>query len=95
MVIASCTVVLDLPGVRSLKEKRSIIRPIVKRLPRQFNVAVAEVDHQNRWGSTVLGIVTVGNDARVLHSMLEKSVAWIEKERPDAPLVDYSISIGY
>lgn len=93
MHIAICTVTLDLPGVRSLKEKRSIIRPIIRRLPRKFNVAIAEVDYHDQWEATMIGFVTVGNDVRYLHGLLEKAVAWIERERPDAPLVDYRIEI--
>ncbi len=93
MHIARCLIELDLPDVYSLKEKRSIIKPILKRLPRQFNVAVAEVDYQDRWNMTLIALVTVGNDARYLHGLLEKAVAWVERERPDAPLAYYSIEI--
>lgn len=94
MVIASCVVELELPDVFSLKEKRSVIKPILARLPRQFNVAVAEVDHHDSWQRTTIGVVTVGNDAGYLHGLLEKAVAWIEEHHPDAPLADYAIEIG-
>lgn len=93
MVVATCVVKLHLEGVFSLKDKRSIVKSIVTRLPRQFNVAVAEVEHQDVWQTAVLGIVTVGNDARYLQGLLEKAVTWIETQRPDAPIVDYSIEI--
>lgn len=89
--IATCIVELNLTGVRSLKEKRRIVKSILSRLPRQFNVAVAEVDKHEVWGSAVIGLVTVGNDTAYLHGLLEKSVAWIEKTRPDAPVDVYVI----
>ena len=91
MVIVTCTVVLELHAVFSLKDKRSVVRYITKRLPRQFNVAVAEVDDQNVWRSSIIGIVGVGNDTGYLHGMMEKAVAWIEQQRPDCEIVDYSI----
>ena len=93
MVIASCVVTLQLEGAFSLKDKRRIVKSIVSRLRQQFNVAVAEVDYQDVWQTAVLGIVTVGNDARFLHTTLQKAVTWIEEQRPDAPIADYSIEI--
>jgi uncharacterized protein YlxP (DUF503 family) len=89
--IATCIIELNLAGVRSLKEKRRIVKSILSRLPRQFNVAVAEVDRHDVWGSAVIGLVTVGNDTAYLHGLLEKSVAWIEHARPDAPVDAYVI----
>ncbi|MEJ2753133.1 MAG: DUF503 domain-containing protein [Candidatus Promineifilaceae bacterium] len=89
--VATCIIELNLAGVRSLKEKRRIVKSILSRLPRQFNVAVAEIDKHDVWGSAVIGLVTVGNDTAYLHGLLEKSVAWIEHIRPDAPVDAYMI----
>jgi uncharacterized protein YlxP (DUF503 family) len=89
--IATCTIELNLTGVRSLKEKRRIVKSILSRLPRQFNVAVAEIDKQEVWQSAVIALVTVGNDTAYLHGLLEKSVAWIEQTRPYVPVDAYAI----
>lgn len=91
MHIATCTIQFSLYGVDSLKAKRSILKSILARLPRQFNVAVAEIDHQDSWSSAVICLVTVGNDAGRLHSVLERAVAYIERQRPDVPIADYAI----
>jgi hypothetical protein len=80
-----------LAGVSSLKEKRRIVKPILARLSREFNVAVAEVDQQDVWQSAVIGLVTLGNDSAYLHGLLEKSVAWLEQTRPDVPIEYYTI----
>jgi uncharacterized protein YlxP (DUF503 family) len=91
MHVATCVIKLHLEGVGSLKEKRRILKSILTRLPRQFNVATAEIDHHDIWQTAVIALVTVGNDAGYLHGLLEKAVAWIEQERPDVPIDDYSI----
>jgi uncharacterized protein YlxP (DUF503 family) len=91
MVVATCTLTLELDGVRSLKEKRSILKSIIARLRQEFNLSVAEVDSLDVWGTAVLGLAAVGNDGRYLHSLLEKSVDWIESNRPDAPVYGYRI----
>lgn len=91
MLVATCIVELSLNGVYSLKDKRSIVKSILTRLPKQFNVATAEIEHHDVWQTAVIGLVTVGNDAGYLHGLLEKAVTWIEQSRPDAPIVTYSI----
>lgn len=91
MVVATCTIRLGLYSALSLKDKRQIVKSILARLPQQFNVAVAEVDHQDVWQTAVISLVTVGNDAAHLHSTLEHAVAWLEKQRPDVPIEDYVI----
>ncbi len=91
MLIATCVVKLHVNGVYSLKEKRQIVKSIVTRLPKQFNVATAEIDHHDIWQTAVIGIVTIGTDAGYLHGLLEKAVAWIEQTRPDVPIEEYAI----
>lgn len=91
MFVATCIITLELDGVRSLKEKRSIVKSVTTRLQREFNLSVAEVDRQDAWGTAVIGLAAVGNDKAYLHRLLEKSVAWVESQRPDAPIADYSI----
>lgn len=93
MIIASCLITLELDAVFSLKEKRSIVKSILNRLPQKFNVAVAEVDKQDVWGTAIIALVTVGNDAAHLHSQLQTAVTWLEDQRPDVPIADYEIEI--
>lgn len=89
--VAACIIQLNLAGVRSLKEKRRIVKSILSRLSREFNVAVAEVDAQDTWHTAVVALAAIGNDPAYLHGMLEKSVAWIERVRPDTPVDSYTI----
>lgn len=91
MFVATCVITLELEGVRSLKEKRSIVKSVTTRLRREFNLSVAEVDGHDAWGTAVIGLAAIGNDKAYLHGMLEKSVAWVESQRPDAPIAAYSI----
>ncbi len=94
MLVATCVLKLQLYGVDSLKAKRRILKSLLARLPRQFNVAVAELDHQDIWSTAEIGLVTIGNDARQLHSLLQHSVTWIQETRPDLVIEQYAISVG-
>lgn len=91
MVVATCVVKLHLNGVYSLKEKRRIVKSLCTRLPQKFNLAAAEIEHQDVWQTAVIGLAVIGNNSAHLHSLLEKAVAWIEETRPDIPIEDYSI----
>ena len=91
MHVATCVITLQLFGVESLKDKRRIIKSILSRLARQFNVTISEVDCHDTWQTSVIGIATVGNDPRYLHARLEKAVAWIEVNRPDIVVEQYRI----
>lgn len=92
MIVAVCEIRLNLYGVRSLKEKRQIVKSILARLSRQFNIAVAEVGYQDVWQTAEIAVVTVGNDTGHLHGRLERVVAFIEQQRPDVPIDDYQIT---
>lgn len=74
---------IHLPGCRSLKEKRSRIKPILERLSREFNIAAAETDFQDVWQTAELGLVTVSNDGRHTQRCLQSAVTWIEANWPD------------
>ena len=54
---------------------------------------VAEVDKHDVWGTAVIALVMVGNDAARLHSQLQKAISWLETHRPDVPIADYEIEI--
>jgi uncharacterized protein YlxP (DUF503 family) len=89
MVVGVCTIQLYLPGNSSLKGKRRVVKSILARLRREFNVAVAEVDNQDAWQQATLGVACVSNSADHAHSMLTNVVNWIETNRPDVPVVEF------
>ena len=59
-----------MPWVRSLKEKRSLVTPIVAGLRRRYPVAVARVDGHDTHGSERLAVVCVGTDPDALRGTL-------------------------
>lgn len=93
MHIGICTIELRLPGNGSLKGKRSIIKSILARIGREFNVSIAEVDAQNLWQRAVLGVACVSSSASYAHGLLERVVQWIETNRPDVELLTYQIEL--
>ena len=93
MIIGACSIELHLPGNGSLKGKRSLLKPLLARLRREFNLAVAEVAHQDVWQSAEVALVTVSNDPGRAHAVLERAVRWIETHHPEVQVVDWQIEI--
>lgn len=93
MIIAACTIELYLPGVRSLKEKRSILKPMLLQLRRRFEVASAEIEHQDRWQSAAIAVVAVANETRHVYTVLENAVHWIEDEYRDLEITAWRIEL--
>ena len=75
MVIGLLTLDLHFPGARSLKDKRRALHSLETRLRNRFNVAVAEVEHQDLWQRARLAVVTVNTDHGHLDSTLSAVVS--------------------
>ena len=86
MWVGSLELDLLLGDVHSLKEKRSVVRPLVAELRRRYEVSVAEVDHLDLHRRAGLGVVAVAGDQRHLVDVLdtvERTVAY----RPEVELL--------
>lgn len=50
-----------IPTAHSLKEKRAVLQRMITRTKQKFNVSVAEIDFQDVWQRTRIGIVAVSS----------------------------------
>lgn len=60
-----------LGDVRSLKDKRSVVRPIVAELRRKHDVSAAEAGHLDLHRRTLIGVAVVAADARHVRDVLD------------------------
>lgn len=72
--------------VRSLKEKRSLVRPVVAELRRRFAVAAAEAGHAALRRRALIGVATVAGDARQVRDVLD-SCEKLVAGRPELELL--------
>jgi uncharacterized protein len=75
--VACLTLELHLPEVHSLKEKRAVLRPILEGARRRFSVAVAEVDHQDRWQRATVGLAAVSGSAGHAQDVLDAAERFV------------------
>lgn len=64
---------LHLAGCHSLKDKRRILKSLKDRLHNEFNVAVAETNHQDTWQRAELACVAVAGDRRQVERVLQSA----------------------
>lgn len=63
MYVGSLSLDLLLGDVHSLKEKRSLVRPVVAELRKRFDVSAAETGHLDLHRRAEVGVGVVGADA--------------------------------
>ncbi|WP_273850405.1 DUF503 domain-containing protein [Guptibacillus spartinae] len=69
---------------QSLKEKRAVLQSVISRL-KHNNLAISELDSQDLWQRTVIGIVTTASSKTACERELQRAISLIDS-RPDIEL---------
>jgi len=92
MVVGICTIELHLPESGSLKGKRQILKGIKDRIRNRFNVSLAEVENNDLWQRTTLGVAAVANQGKFVNQVLSQVIEHLHKES-GVVVLDYSMEI--
>jgi uncharacterized protein YlxP (DUF503 family) len=77
---------LLLGEVHSLKEKRSLVRPLIAEVRKRFEISVAEVDHLELHRRTGIGVAAVSPDRAHLVDVLD-AVEQLVANHPEVELL--------
>ena len=91
MHAAALRVELRIREAQSLKDKRRTLKPLVADVRRTFEVSIAEVDHQNLWNRSSLGIALVAPQAGQLQRVIHQIERWFEA-RPDVEVLGSAVA---
>jgi len=80
MIIGMMTAHISLPGVISLKGKRSVIKSLIGRLKSRFNISIAEVDYQDNKTRAVIGIAIVSNEGRFIDQQFDSIIEFMRND---------------
>lgn len=86
MYVGTLSFDLLLGDVHSLKEKRSVVRPIVAELQRKFSVSAAEVGDQDLHRRARIGVALVSGDAAFVSDVLDRCERLVAA-RPEVELL--------
>ncbi len=82
MHVAMVRFQLHIPHSRSLKQKRAAVKPVVEGLRQRFSLSVAEVDHQDKWQRSTIGLAVVSGSQAHAAEVVDAVERWVWS-RPD------------
>ncbi len=74
---------LHLPGVRSLKGKRKIVKSLIERLHKRYRISTAETDFHDLHQRAEISLAAVGQREQEIEHLLEDLRSVVEAE-PEA-----------
>ena len=82
MIVSMMQLILELPDIASLKEKRRIVKSAKERLQRKFRLSIAEIDLHNSLTFSQLGVAVVTTSKQHGEKVLHKALSVMEDEVP-------------
>lgn len=92
MRVGRILVKLRLPAAQSLKDKRSLLKGLIAKVKREFNVSIAEVGNLDDRRRAELGVAIVSNDGELNDRILAKVVELLSRE-PEVLVEDYELEL--
>ncbi len=81
---------LHIPGSRSLKDKRRVIRSILERARSRFNVSASEVDFLDSWQRAGLAFSSVSREGDQIRKTFQQIRVFIEG-KPDTEILQFEL----
>ncbi len=93
MKIGILVIELYLSQSGSLKQKRFILQKIKDRLRNKFNISIAEVDFQDKWQRSVIGISCIYNNEKMINSTFDRIIDLLEKAKDGYEILKKDVEI--
>jgi uncharacterized protein YlxP (DUF503 family) len=78
---------------KSLKEKRSQLKPFLHRIHREFNVSISEMDLQDKWTESIVAISQICNDQKITQSELNAVIQFTKNHFRNIEIQENHIEI--
>lgn len=88
MNVGICKLKIYIPGSQSLKDKRSILKSLIARLHKQFNISIAEVDDHDVWRIATIGIACVANHNYHVDEVIDEIINIINRDYPNLEIIE-------
>jgi uncharacterized protein YlxP (DUF503 family) len=87
MFVGIARVVIRIPGARSLKDRRSVVRSFKERVRARLKVSIAEVGDVEAWQVATFGLSVVSADRRRCEEVIQHARS-MAASLPEALLLD-------
>lgn len=92
MFVGVQRLVLQIPGARSLKDRRQVVRSFKERVQAKLRLSIAEVGDLQHARTATIAMAIVANDAAFCDEVLAKAAS-MASTLPDAVLADRATEI--
>lgn len=92
MFVGVQRIVLQIPGARSLKDRRQVVRSFKDRVQARLHISVAEVGDSEHPGHAIIAMAVVSNEAAVCDEVLARAAS-MAQSLPDAIVADRATEI--
>lgn len=93
MVVGALNLTLYIGGMKSLKDKRSVIKSLLAKIKLKLNVSAAETGRQDEWNKCELGFSCVSNESSHADSILSSVIKYIDNDGRVEIIDSYSETI--
>jgi hypothetical protein len=81
-----------IPGARSLKDKRRVVKSLKDRLRHRFNCSVSETEFEDIWGRARITVCVVSNERQHVNTQLNE-IARYAALNSEMEFLDFSIEM--
>ena len=93
MSVGVCKLKIHIPGSRSLKDKRSVVKSLIARLRKLFNLSVAEMEDHDLWQMATISIACVSQHTNRVDDVITSAISLIERDFPTIEIVEKETEI--
>ncbi|HKJ86124.1 MAG TPA: DUF503 domain-containing protein [Spirochaetia bacterium] len=80
MVVSMIQLIIELPEIGSIKDKRRVVKSLKEKLIRRYRISVAEVDLQDSLSFAQIGGAVVSNSREHGERIMQKTLHFVEEE---------------
>jgi len=80
MIVGCAILTIHIPAALSLKEKRSVLQSVLKRVSNTFNASIAEIGDHDLWQRSTVGLAVIGSSTVFVEKQVQTIIRFIEGE---------------
>jgi len=80
MIVSMIQIIFEIPDVHNIKEKRRVLKSVMEKMKKRYQLSAAEVDLQDSLSFAQIGGALVSNSKTHGETVLHKAFDMIEKE---------------
>ena len=93
MVVGYTVLELRLPEASSLKDKRQVVKSVIERVKRRYNVSISEVGEHDSPRMALLGVSCVNTSEAGCRRTLDNVAEYVYNSRPDAEVMPHVVEV--